>query len=270
VKTVRRSPSLYDSSRLAAAYARDRPPVHPRIVQRIGEHLHVTEATRLRLALDVGCGAGLSTAALEPLAKTVVGLEPVLTMLDHRRAVAPRALFLLGQAEHLPFLPQAFDLVTAAGSLNYADLDLFLPEAARVLAPGGVLTIYDFSAGRRLRGSQLLGEWYSAFERRYPAPLGYSLDVKGLAYGRSGLRLDGYEELEVAVPMTAGSYLSYALSETSVELAISRGVPEAAIRDWCGSTLGEIFGHASRDVLFDAYLALVRRSDHAACCSTAR
>jgi SAM-dependent methyltransferase len=256
---VTRSQSIYDSSRLASAYAHDRPAVHQRIVQSIGEHLRITKATRLRRALDVGCGAGLSTAAIEPLAKTVVGLEPVLTMLKHGHSIAPQALFLVGQAEHLPFSSRAFDLVTAAGSLNYADLDLFLPEAGRVLAPGGALAIYDFSAGRRLRGSNRLGEWYSEFERLYPAPPGYFLDVRGLAYGRSGLRLDGYEELEVAVPMTVGSYLPYALSETSVELAISRGVPEAKIREWCRSTLDRVFGNESRDVLFDAYVAFARR-----------
>lgn len=254
-----RSQSIYDSFRLAAAYAYDRPPVHQRIVQTIGEHLGITKAKRLPRALDVGCGAGLSTAALEPLAKTVVGIEPVLTMLKHSHAVAPHAFFLVGQAEHLPFSSQAFDLLTAAGSLNYADLELFLPEAGRVLAPNGTLAIYDFSAGRRLRGSNMLGEWYSGFERRYPAPTGYHLDAMGLAYSRSGLRIAGYEELEVAVPMTVSSYLPYALSETSVELAISRGVPEAEVRDWCQSTLADVFGAESLEVLFDAYVAFVRR-----------
>jgi ubiquinone/menaquinone biosynthesis C-methylase UbiE len=78
--------------------------------------------------------------ALESLAETVVG---------------PNALFLVGRAERLPFSAGAFDLM-AAGSLNYADVDLFLPEAARVLAPGDVLLIYDFSAGRRVRGDHQL------------------------------------------------------------------------------------------------------------------
>jgi hypothetical protein len=54
--------SVYDSERLAAAYASDRPPVHGQILQ----------SARLSRpadrALDVGCGAGLSTAALTPLA----------------------------------------------------------------------------------------------------------------------------------------------------------------------------------------------------------
>jgi ubiquinone/menaquinone biosynthesis C-methylase UbiE len=248
--------SIYDSPRLAAGYAYARPPVHPCIVQRIGARLGADG--RIGRALDVGCGAGLSTAALEPLAATAVGLESVAAMLAHCRDVSSRALFLVGQAERLPFPAGTFDLLTAAGSINYADLDLFLPEAARVLAPGGVLAIYDFSAGRRLRESDELDVWYSAFERRYPPPPGYHLDPRGLAYAASGLRLDAYEEFEVALDMTLSTYLQYAMTETNVELAISRGTPEVEIHRWCLRTLAEIFADGSRDVFFDAYVACVK------------
>ena len=54
-------------------------------------------------ALDVGCGAGLSTTALAPLARQVTGLEPVPAMLAHWRIVAPQARFVIGRAERLPF-----------------------------------------------------------------------------------------------------------------------------------------------------------------------
>jgi hypothetical protein len=50
------------------------------------------------------------------------------------------------------------------------------------------------------------------------------------------LRLKAYAELEIAVPMTLRTYPPYVLSETGVEWAISRGVPETEIRTWCQST----------------------------------
>ncbi len=256
---MRQPSSIYDSSRLAAHYAYDRPPVHARIIKVIGERLPI--GTRVGRALDIGCGAGLSTAALEPLAEIVIGIEPVRTMLTHSHAVAPHALFLVGQAERLPFSDAVFDLVTAAGSINYADRDRFLAEAARVLAPRGSLVIYDFSAGRRLRGSGLLGEWFDVFEGRYPPPPGYAADVRGLAYGGAGLRLEAYDQLEVALPMNITSYLSYALGETNVESAIVRGVPEAEIREWCQRTLAGVFKDESQDVMFDSYVAFVRRAE---------
>ena len=248
---------VYRSRRVADAYAYSRPPVHQHIVEAMRRQLGT--AAPLRTALDVGCGAGLSTAALAPIARYLVGLEPSSTMLTHGRHVAPQGQFVIGGAERLPFADETFDLVTAAGSLNYADTNAFLPEAARVLRPTGVLAIYDFSAGRRFRDDRLLDEWYDVFEQRYPAQAGYALDVRRLPFAQFGLRLDAYHDLEVAVPMSIESYLRYAMSETGVELAIAAGVQETDIRDWCQRTLEPVFADQARDVVFDAYIAYVSR-----------
>jgi ubiquinone/menaquinone biosynthesis C-methylase UbiE len=249
--------SIYNSPRLAAGYAYGRPPVHRSIIQKLETYPGMpVQAGR---ALDVGCGGGLSTAAIAHLAGMVVGLEPVAAMLAHAGVVAPRARFLVGQAERLPFRDGTFNLLTAAGSLNYADLRLFLPEAARVLAPGGVLAIYDYATGRRLRGSDRLDKWYGTFEHRYPSPPGRHLDPGSLAYASSGLRLETYEQMEVGVSMTFSSYLKYVMTETKVELAISRGTREAEIEDWCRATLEAILEDGPFDVVFDAYIACVGR-----------
>jgi SAM-dependent methyltransferase len=250
--------NIYESGRMAAGYAFSRPAVHPHVVRKIREDLRLEGP--VGRALDIGCGAGLSTAALEPIAKTVVGLEPVPSMLAHRHAVAPRASFVAARGEQLPFAAGSFDVVTAAGALNYVDLALFLPDLARVLTARGVMVIYDFSAGRRLRGSGALDAWYAEFERRYPPKPGYDMDVRSLGYERAGLRLDAVEMFEVAVPMARGSYVAYAMSETGVELAVARGVPEAEIRTWCASALAGVLGEEPRDVLFDAYVAYVTRA----------
>lgn len=252
--------SVYDSPRIARGYAFDRPPVHPHIIRAIRDRLQL-EAP-VHCALDVGCGAGRSTAALEPLADRVIGLEPAPGMLAHSRVVAPAAAFVVGRAENLPFLPGTFDLVTAAGSLNYVDLDAFLPELARVLAPGGVMAVYDFSKGSRFRDDGRLDAWYAAFEERYPPKPGYELDVTAIEYARRGLRLDSYEAFDVAVPMSLATYVPYVMSETGVEMALSRGEAEEEIRAWCETTLAAVFNDASPDVLFEAYVACVRR--HAA------
>src|SRR6202522_2061189 len=96
---------VYDSGRRAEAYAFDRPPVHEQILR------SVRLARQADRALDVGCGAGLSTAALAPLARRVIGLEPIPAMLAYRRTVAPHAGFVIGRAERLPFAAGCFDLV---------------------------------------------------------------------------------------------------------------------------------------------------------------
>ena len=250
--------NVYHSARMAAGYAFSRPPVHRHIIAKIRGDLRLERP--VGRALDIGCGAGLSTAALESIARSVVGLEPAAAMLAHRHAVAPCASFVAARAEQMPFAAGSFDVVTAAGSLNYVDLESFLPDLARVLTARGVMVIYDFSAGRRLRGSDTLDAWYSEFERRFPPKPGYDMDVRRLGYERGGLSLVAYEPFEVAVPMAIGQYVPYAMSETGVELAVARGVPEADIRMWCEATLAGIIDDRPRDVLFDAYVAYVRHA----------
>ena len=250
--------SLYHSARLAAGYAHSRPAVHALIIEAVRRRFDELGIERAEIALDLGCGAGLSAAALEPLAARTVGLEPALAMLRHAAGVAPRSAFVAGRAEELPFRDGAFDLLTAAGSLNYTNLALVLPEAARVLDEDGVFVIYDFSAGRRLADDPRLDRWFSSFEKRYPFPPGYEMDVMNLGFPEAGLRLIRFEEFHVAVPMAAAEYQAYAMSETNVEQAVTAGVPETEIAAWCRETLHEIFADGDRDVLFDAYVAYVR------------
>jgi SAM-dependent methyltransferase len=251
--------TIYDSERLAAAYAFHRPPVHQHVIRAARARLDALGCRHAARALDLGCGAGLSTAALEPIARVRVGIEPVRTMLRHRAKVAPGSHFVAGAAERLPFPARVFDLVAAAGVLNYADRASALLEIARVLTDRGVLLVYDFSGGRRLRQDERLDQWYRAFETRYAYPPGYPMDVERLDYEGAGLRLAGYQDLQVEIPMTFDAYVAYAMSETNVEQAIAAGASEPAIHGWCRATLGPIFEGGPRSVIFDAYAAYITR-----------
>jgi SAM-dependent methyltransferase len=243
--------SVYDSERLAAGYAFNRPPVHARILQsaRLGG--------RARRALDVGCGAGASTATLAPLAERVVGMEPVGTMLAHRRQVAPAAGFVTGSAEGLPFAARSFDLVAAAGSLNYTDLPSALAEVARVLTREGIFLLYDFSEGRRSATGDALATWFASFEQRFPWPPGWRpLVVRELPLTASGLRLRDYTDVEVRLPMTCDAYLRYVVHEVNVDSAVTRGAAgEDEAREWCRRTLRPVFGDGELTVAFRGYLA---------------
>ena len=243
--------SVYDSERLAAAYAFDRPSVHEQFVRAAGL------SRRADRALDVGCGAGLSTAALVPLARHVLGLEPVPAMLAHRRTVAPPARFVIAEAERLPFAGASFDLVAAAGSLNYADLPLAFGEVARVLTRDGTFLLYDFSPPRRSVSGGDLERWFASFEQRFPWPPGWRpLDVRELPLGSYGLRLLRYADFEARLTMTFDAYLRYMLSETNAEHAIASGACTAGqVRDWCRETLKAVFAGDELTVVIPGYVA---------------
>jgi ubiquinone/menaquinone biosynthesis C-methylase UbiE len=247
--------NLFDSPSMAAGYANARPAVHPHIIRRLQELLELKSP--LPQALDVGCGAGLSTQALQAIARQCVGIDPSEAMIACARQLTPSASFLVGCAEALPVSTASTDLITAAGSLNYADLNRFFPEALRVLQPRGWLVVYDFSQGRSFRHSPKLDEWFARFLARYPMPPdpGRELSPEILGSMNSGFRLLKQAEFEVALEMSPESYLRYILTETNVAQAVSSGTGEEGVRAWCAATLEPVFGGKPQAVSFTGYLA---------------
>jgi ubiquinone/menaquinone biosynthesis C-methylase UbiE len=250
---------LFASPTLAAGYARSRPAVHPRVIARLQRHLGISE--RLDCAVDIGCGAGLSTRPLSGLARTAVGIEPLEPMLGWTRQVAPDAKFVVGRAEQLPLAEATAQLITAAGSLNYADLDRFFPEARRVLSAAGTLVVYDFSQGKRIVGSPALDNWFTEFMARYPAPpfSGRLLTPELLAPLAAGFHPAGSEWYEESITLDPSFYVDYAMTETNVAAAVRAGVPEESIRDWCRRTLAPVFAGQPRPVVFTGYIAYFQR-----------
>jgi SAM-dependent methyltransferase len=209
-------------------------------------------------ALDVGCGTGLSTKALEGLARQRIGLEPVESMLRWTGEVAPQASFVVGTAEEIPIGRGTIDIITAAGSLNYvAGLNRFFSEAERVLSPEGILVVYDFNPGSRFGDSMLLTEWTEAFITRYPKPLSEAVPLSPsiLAGLDPRFRLLAARELTLALTLTPSFYVDYIMTETNVAAAVRRGKSEAEIRCWCEMTLAPVWQGEPHDVLFDCYFA---------------
>jgi SAM-dependent methyltransferase len=248
----------FGSDDMAAGYATSRPPVHPLVIEQVFQQLGRREP--FQRALDVGCGAGVSTKALAGFAKHCIGLEPAEAMLKWVSTVAPSADFVVGAAEAIPLRGRAVDLITAAGSLNYANLDLFFPEAARVLTPHGMLVVYDFSPGRSFPNATSLDEWFSIFYSRYPPPAneGRPLGPDMLAELNIGFRLHTHRQFEIGITLAPDFYLDYVMTETNVASAVRGGVPHAEIRSWCARTLAPIWNGSEREVLFRGYFACLR------------
>lgn len=248
---------------MAAGYAAFRPPIHPHILERAFQHLGRTG--QVRRALDVGCGAGSSTKALRKFAEQRIGIEPSFAMLKWAAETAPDAGFVVGQAEALPIRESSIDVITAAGSLNYVDLQRFFDEANRVLAGNGLLVVYDFSAGRSFRNSSDLDTWFADFAARYPMPESEAtyLSPEILAQLDARFAAAASATFEIGVPMARDFYLEYMMTETNVAAAVRSGTSYRSIREWAARSLGEIWGDQEKDVLFRGYyvcLTLTRRS----------
>jgi SAM-dependent methyltransferase len=236
----------FEQTGMADGYARFRPPVHRRILEGA-----LARESKFPRALDVGCGAGISTQALAGFADLAIGMEPVAAMLPSK------AGFLVGAAEAIPFANASIDLMTAAGSLNYADLKLFFPESSRVLRSGGLLVVYDFIPGRSFHGSHSLDDWFCAFIECYPWPHneGRELNPEILRDLAAGFRLKNQEHFEIAIPLSREFYLEYMLTETNVAYAQRQGIAREEIRSWCSRTLDAFWKEGDREIRFRGYYA---------------
>ncbi len=132
-----------------------------RLVKRVAE-AHPKEI------LDVATGTGdvaIALCALKP--SRVTGIDISAGMLEKGRAKVQRRglekMIRLQQAdsEHLPFSDRQFDAVTVAyGVRNFEHLELGLQEIFRVLKPGGLLVVLEFSKPARFPLAQLFRVYF--------------------------------------------------------------------------------------------------------------
>lgn len=131
-----------DYNTLAHEYARHRQ-VMPEVLQNLMETGRIEAASQV---LDVGCGTGNYTLALEnSLGCSCWGVDPSRQMLASARERTRRAHFQIGKAEQLDFPSGFFDLVFSVDVIHHvSDRPAYFREAYRVLKEGGkVCTVTD-------------------------------------------------------------------------------------------------------------------------------
>jgi SAM-dependent methyltransferase len=93
--------------------------------------------------LELGCGAAQWSIALETLGARPVGIDLSERQLEHARRLMGQAgvdfPLIHGSAEHVPLPDASFDIVFCDhGAMTFADPYRTVPEAARLLRPGGL------------------------------------------------------------------------------------------------------------------------------------
>ena len=105
-------------------------------------------------ALELGCGTAYVSAWLARRGARVVGIDnsaaQLATARRLQRAYGLALTLIHGNAERVPYPDASFDLaVSEYGARLWADPSRWVPEAARILRPGGVL-IFLKSAKNRM------------------------------------------------------------------------------------------------------------------------
>jgi SAM-dependent methyltransferase len=107
--------------------------------------------------LELGAGTGKLTAGLAALGHDVFATDPDRAMLDRLEANLPDVRTAVGSAEEIPLGDRSVDVVVAAQAFHWFDLDVALPEIARVLKPGGRIAVVWNQRDERIPWVRRLG-----------------------------------------------------------------------------------------------------------------
>ncbi|MFD7509427.1 class I SAM-dependent methyltransferase [Streptomyces sp. NPDC059853] len=138
--TVSKATLAASFNAVAADYAATRPgypaALYDAVEELAGRPLHGADV------LDVGAGTGIGTAPMLARGAQVTAAEPGPGMAAQLRAQLPDVPVVRGSGDALPFTADSFDLVTCAQAWHWTDPARSVPEALRVLRPGGALALW--------------------------------------------------------------------------------------------------------------------------------
>ncbi|MHC5907592.1 class I SAM-dependent methyltransferase [Streptomyces sp. S6] len=124
----------------AAQYAANRPGYPQELLDTI-EELADRKWEGARVG-DIGAGTGIATSLLHGRGARIVAVEPGEGMAAEFRRALPDVPVVRGDGNRLPFRDATLDLLTYAQSWHWTDPTRAVPEALRVLRPGGALALW--------------------------------------------------------------------------------------------------------------------------------
>jgi SAM-dependent methyltransferase len=154
--------------------------------------LQVLGEVRDKDVLELGCGAAQWSIALQRLGARVTGLDFSERQLEHARQLMAEAEvefpLVHASAEATPFAAASFDIVFSDyGAMTFCDPYRTVPEAARILRPGGLLAFsaltpileMTWPVGTEHPGRELVVDYWELHRHEEP---GEAIDFQ-LRYG---------------------------------------------------------------------------------------
>lgn len=244
----------------AERYAKGRPHFHSFVVENIRKFLALEKS--LNLALDVGCGTGLSSIALKGISEKVVGIDISAGMIS-QAPKAERIEYLLASAENLPFGDGQFDLITISQAIHWVDKEKFFVEAGRVLKSDSIIIAYDNYFQGQMLDTPIFNDWYRGeFLENYPVP------PRGRrAFDRASENLNDFvlkhEEFnENTLEFSAEEIVNYLVTISNVIAQVENGTrPIEEVYEWLTKSIKPFFNENRKKFTFINPIWYLRRNE---------
>ncbi|MEU6577021.1 class I SAM-dependent methyltransferase [Streptomyces sp. NPDC046805] len=191
-------PSAADRARsfdaAASQYAANRPSYPPALFDTV-EELAGRAFAGARV-VDVGAGTGIATALLHARGADVVAVEPGAGMAAEFHRALPGVPVVRGNGNALPLADAGADFVTYAQAWHWTDPARSVPEALRVLRPGGALALWwntdahdiGWIAEAAERSGRFFGVDIAAERRKSDRPMEHADPTGRLRFTRRSVR----------------------------------------------------------------------------------
>lgn len=213
-------------ARQAREFARSPLQLDSRRLRRLIEFLDPRAGER---ALDVGCGPGIVTAALEQAGLLAWGVDLTREML--REAVQGAGRFVQGDTGRLPFREKSFDVVVCRNSLHHiTDPSTAFREMTRVLRRGGRLIVEDM----RAPDDEAKRAYHETIENLRDVSHARTLTRGDFLSMAAGAGLAALEELPIAMVIDFDEWIDRAYPTPDRRERARRMLEACVDRDLCG------------------------------------
>lgn len=256
--------NYFSFNTVAKRYAKGRPYFHPLVIESI---VRFTETPRFASAIDVGCGTGQSTIALQTIADRVLGTDISQEMLNEA-PLADGIEYRRCPAEALAAPPLAFDIMTVSLVFHWLDRDAFFSEARRVLKPGAWMVISNNSFKGEMAGNPGYKTWnQERYLAKYPSPPRNKSPLTSEEAARNGFEMmvkqsPKGEAYENTVEMTLEQLACYLSTQSNMIAAIESGKETAdEALAWLRHELEPFFANEHESLHFKGSITYLRKRD---------
>ena len=244
----------FDSQRIAEGY-KDRPYLHNQVIEQFQKDI---PKKQFHHGLDIGCGAGLSTKALKQICDKVVGVDASSEMISVAKKVYETNQgynFVVSKAEEISDLKEKFDIVTAAGMIQWVNQEAFLTNLNAIMNDDSYVLIYDFGISDQMKDNVAYTIWWNhSYLKEFSKPFRNERDWTNQDVKKYGFSMINQIYLEMEYEFNLESFIKFMLIQTNVNDKIEgEGRCIEEVYKWFENTLTPIFNNTRQKLVFTGY-----------------